>query len=172
MVSFFSDTYSRNARRLRGYDYSSPGKYFITINTKGKSHYLGEVENGKMNLSESGLIVQKLWLEIPLHYPIAELDEFAVMPDHIHGIIIISKAASSITLKSGVDPPKFYHIGVIINQFKRASSVTVKKSGLELVWQPRYYDHIIRNRLDFNRTRQYIIDNPKNYHYLQRVTTP
>ena len=163
MTSFFSDTYSRNGRRLRGHDYSSPGKYFITINTKGRVQYLGKVKDGKMILSEAGLLVQELWHEIPRHYPIAELDEYAVMPDHIHGIIIISKPCEIMMPKLCVETTKTHHLGVIINQFKRTSTVKAKKIGLELAWQPRYYDHIIRNRLDLYCTRQYIIDNPQKY---------
>src|SRR5664280_555297 len=91
MCSLFRNKYRIESTRYRGYDYSSPGKYFITICTKNRKPYFGEVENGKMGLSELGIIAKKFWKEIPGHFPNIKLDEFIIMPDHIHGILIINQ---------------------------------------------------------------------------------
>jgi REP element-mobilizing transposase RayT len=79
----------RRSIRLRGYDYSQPGTYFITIVTHNRQCLFGEIINGAMVLNEAGFIARKCWLEIPSHFPHAQLDEFIVMPNHIHGIIVI-----------------------------------------------------------------------------------
>jgi len=75
--------------RLKNYDYSSPGAYFVTLCTKRKGNIFGEVVDGIMYLNEYGLIARKFWLEIPEHYNNVEIDAFVVMPDHVHGIIVI-----------------------------------------------------------------------------------
>jgi REP element-mobilizing transposase RayT len=79
--------------RLKNYDYSQNGCYFVTICTKDKQKYFGNIENEKMVLNEIGEIVEKFWLEIPKHFPSVVLDEFVIMPNHVHGIIIINKLA-------------------------------------------------------------------------------
>lgn len=83
--------YSNKSIRYSGRNYSLPGKYFITVCTSRMEFWFGNVTNGEMFLSEFGQIAQKYWIEIPLHFPYVELDEFVVMPNHIHGIIIIKK---------------------------------------------------------------------------------
>jgi putative transposase len=77
--------------RYRGYDYSEPGAYYVTICTKNKSHYFGEIENGIMIFSETGEIAQRLLIDMPAHFPYIKLDEFIVMPNHIHVIIVINE---------------------------------------------------------------------------------
>jgi REP element-mobilizing transposase RayT len=97
MCPLFRNKYLIESTRLKGFDYSAPGKYFITICTKNKIPFFGKICNGEMILSESGIIAHNSWLAIPSHFPSALLDEFIIMPDHIHGIIII---------ESGVQTPK------------------------------------------------------------------
>ena len=214
MASLFRNKYRIESSRYQGYDYSLPGKYFITICTKNKIHYFGEIDDGKMILSETGLIVRDFWIAIPYHFPHTLLDEFIIMPDHIHGIIIIKSAVqtpklgvlnrtpklgvptessfnarssatpnlglptesssntrSSATPKLGVattngmikpgNPSwKSNSIGSIVNQFKRICTITTKTNELDLIWQTRFYDRIIRSSSEFNRIRKYIINNP------------
>ncbi len=87
-MSIFVDHYRRSIR-MRGFDYSAPNDFFITICTIDREPLFGKIENGEMNLSEYGKIVKMTWDEIPLHYSNIELDEFVVMPDHVHGIVRI-----------------------------------------------------------------------------------
>jgi putative transposase len=181
MCSLFRNKYRIESTRYRGYDYSSPGKYFITICTKNKISYFGEVVNGKMILAETGQIAEKFWLEIPGHFPNIDLDEFIIMPDHIHGIIIIKAPKSEFQSNSSVQAPNLgvsidsaniilpgklsetpkLGVSTIINQFKRICTITIKTRGFDFAWQPRYYDHIIRTRIELYRIRKYIRENPE-----------
>jgi REP element-mobilizing transposase RayT len=93
MCSQFRKGYRHNSLRYDGRDYSRPGKYFVTICTAEKTKWFGSVINSKMHLSEIGHIASQMWYEIPVHFPFISLDAFVVMPDHIHGVIIINKSA-------------------------------------------------------------------------------
>jgi len=184
MCSLFRNKYRIESTRYRGYDYSSPGKYFITICTKNKIRYFGKIENRKMILSELGIIAEKFWREIPGHFPNIKLDEFIIMPDHIHGILIINGDYFVQAPKLGASNPpvqapklgasieniesrnpfwKSNSIGSIINQFKRICTITIKTRGFDFAWQPRYYDHIIRTRIELYRIRKYIRENPEKF---------
>jgi REP element-mobilizing transposase RayT len=114
------------------------------------------VENGKMILSELGIIAEKFWREIPDHFPNIKLDEFIIMPDHIHGILIINRDYSVQASKLDAST-----IGIIINQFKRICTITIKTRGFDFAWQSRFHDHIIRTNSELNRIRKYIRENPE-----------
>ncbi len=172
----FKNMYRTESRRLKGWDYTSEGAYFITICTKDREHYFGYVVDGKIILSEMGQMAQKHWLEIPDHFPSVILDEFVVMPNHVHGILFLSPVKNNVeTPKLGVSTEKINPnhnpqwkpgcLGSIINQYKRICTLNIKTQKLnpDFTWQPRFYDHIIRNEKSLNRIRQYIIDNPKNW---------
>ena len=90
-MALFKNKYRIGSIRASWWDYGWNGAYFITICTHNRIHYFGEVENGKMNLSSLGEAAEKCWYEIPLHFPFVRLGSFVVMPDHVHGIIIIDK---------------------------------------------------------------------------------
>ena len=90
----------KNSLRLQGYDYSSIGAYFVTIVTWQREMLFGEIVDGEMVLNEMGKIVQKWWLEIPKHFPTVELEIFQIMPNHVHGIIIVTADG-----RGGVSPP-------------------------------------------------------------------
>lgn len=83
------DPKNRKSIRLRGYDYSQPGEYFVTMCTKDREPLFGEIENGKMRVNEAGEIAVKCWEEMPEHLPGILLDELVVMPDHLHGIVVV-----------------------------------------------------------------------------------
>ncbi|MFH0779793.1 MAG: transposase [Parcubacteria group bacterium] len=176
----------RKQYRLLCCDYSSPGDYFVTICTKNREMFFGNVVNGKMELSEAGKIAREMWLNIPKQFPNIKLGVFEIMPDHVHGIISII----------GVDPPGLDSIGRnLINQIPTSkeiwksrikynpmemSSVSLGKiirwykgrvkfeigksyPKLNFAWQSRYHDRVIRNDVEYDAIRQYIIDNPKNW---------
>ena len=87
--NFNPELYHRRSIRLKHYDYSQPGFYFITICTQNKLKFFGEVKHGEMRLNDAGRMVEMLWQEIPKYYRRFNIREFIVMPNHIHGIIEI-----------------------------------------------------------------------------------
>jgi len=89
-MTLFQNKYRIESARREGWDYADNGYYFVTICTKDREYYFGEIENGDMVLSEMGLIAKNIWCEISKHFPHAELDEFIVMPNHIHGLLYLS----------------------------------------------------------------------------------
>ena len=89
MCSLFRNKYRIEPCRLKGHDYSKGSRYFITICTQGKAIWFGNILNQQMILSETGQIAKKLWQNLPEHFSFAALDEYVIMPDHVHGIIII-----------------------------------------------------------------------------------
>ena len=91
MTEKYQNKYRVPSARLQSWDYSSNAAYFITICTAKRTHFFGQIINGKMNLSEQGKLANQYWLEIPDHFSFVFLDEFIVMPNHMHGIIIINK---------------------------------------------------------------------------------
>jgi len=89
-MKYHPEKHHRRTIRLRGYDYAKAGAYFITIVTQNREHIFGEIANGELMMNENGEIAKQYWLEIPLHFPNVSLDKFLIMPNHIHGIIIIN----------------------------------------------------------------------------------
>ena len=148
--------YRRKPNRLKGYDYNSAGFYFITICTANKFNFFGNVINDKMKLSIIGQYSQNKWLELPQHHEGIELDEFVVMPNHVHGIIIIldDNSTKAHTRKQ--------LLSVVVGSYK--SSVTKlareSESEFDFGWQKSYYDHIIRNEKTLINMREYIQNNP------------
>ncbi|HEX2967506.1 MAG TPA: transposase [Bacteroidales bacterium] len=179
----FNNRYRILSARLASWDYSRNAIYFVTICTKNREHHFGRINNSKMELSETGLIAEKYWIEIPQHFPFVQLDAFIIMPDHVHGIIIIDKSidppdlGGSIveTPKLGgsiVETPKLGvstmninkwqsgTLGVIINQYKRICTINARLIEPGFSWQSRFYDIIIRDERSFSKIKQYIHNNP------------
>jgi REP element-mobilizing transposase RayT len=94
MQNKFQNKYRIPSSRLQTWDYGTNGAYFITICTQNREHFFGVVQNGTMQLSETGKIAEQLWIEIPNQFPFIELGNFVVMPNHVHGILIINKIVS------------------------------------------------------------------------------
>ena len=187
----YKNKYRISSTRLQSWNYGWSGAYFVTICTQNREHYLGEFIKGELHLSEIGEIAHKFWLEIPHHFPFVKLAEFVVMPNHVHGIVIIDKPVDGHgktveTPKLGVSTPtpittvpandsnstrtaaatqkwKPGTLGVIINQYKRICTINARKIHANFAWQPGFYDHIIRNDKSFNKTQEYIIHNPLNW---------
>ncbi|MDK2910053.1 MAG: REP-associated tyrosine transposase [Bacteroidales bacterium] len=164
----YRDKYRIESTRLRGWDYRRDGYYFITICTKNRQHFFGEIANGVMVLNETGQVVQKYWYEIPLHFPHVQLDAFVVMPDHIHGIMILqstfdNRCNNKSTNGDDAEPnyysrisPKPQSLSTIIRSYK---SICTKMIGVP-IWQSGFYEHIIRNEPSLQKIRNYIINNP------------
>ena len=178
MAEMYKGKYRNQSARCPKWDYRSKGAYFITICTQNRKHYFGEINSGKMILSEAGLIVNRNWLQIPIHFNHVELDSFIVMPNHFHAIIIIknnivSKGRENVTINKTTAENEFYSdispkpgsVSTIVRSFKSSCSkeINLKRPELNFIWQPRFYDIIIRNRLAHKSIRNYIVNNPKNW---------
>lgn len=171
-------TYKRQKQyRLPGYDYAGPGEYFLTICTKDRQHFLGEISQGRMQLSEAGGIAKKILREIPGKFENVLLDEWVIMPNHIHMILMIYKEGRNMINhvptvnhvpaknKSGIlnNPMELPYdtIGKIIRWYKGRVKFECGKQDLSyFAWQARFHDHIVRNARDLERIRQYLRDNP------------
>ncbi len=154
----FIDKYRIPSSRLESWDYGSNAVYFITICTNHCRHYFGNIEDDTMKMNKIGEIANQYWIDIPKHFPFAILDTHIVMPNHIHGLLIINKdepssASNNNKWKSGT-------LGVIINQYKRIVTINARKINPDFRWKARFHDHIVRNDKTLNTIQQYIQDNP------------
>ena len=173
---------TRRSVRLRGYDYSQAGAYFITICTQNRHCLFGNITDGAMVLNDAGRAAADCWLQIPDHFPHVELDEWVVMPNHIHGIVIIVGANNHspvpsnnhLPIQSNHDSPPPANpphptgtartIGSMVRGFKIGVTQWYRQRSVpSKIWQRNYWDHIIRNELELNRIRQYILDNPMQW---------
>ncbi len=156
--------------RLPGYDYSWAGAYFVTTCTSGRANLFGEIVKNEMRLNVYGRMVQEVWNGLPGHYPHVVLDAFVIMPNHIHGIVVLADDAglNDISVGAGFKPaptttPPRHGLPEIVRAFKTFSARQINESrhtpGTP-VWQRNYYEHIIRNKAALNRIRQYIMTNP------------
>ncbi|MEW6571733.1 MAG: transposase [Nitrospirota bacterium] len=175
------DIRHRRSIRLKGYDYSEAGAYFVTICTKDRECLFGDVVNGEMRLNEAGKMVQKWWYEIATKFRNIELDGSVIMPNHLHGIIVISvdncrgevsspvlKTDETKTRKEGGVPPPLRKrtLGQIVAYFKYQTTKQInqnRNTPRVPVWQRNYYDRIIRNETELNKMREYILNNPLNW---------
>ena len=166
-MSYDHHRHHRRSIRQRGYDYSQAGTYFITICTQGPACLFGKIVDGKMLFNATGRLVDECWNDIPAHFPHVELDEFAVMPNHVHGIlsIIETVGAKNVSpLPSQQRPGTSKTIGSIICGFKIGPTKWIRaNTDIRDVWQRNYYEHIIRDDASLNRIRQYIMQNPPRW---------
>ncbi|MBI2172040.1 MAG: transposase [Chloroflexi bacterium] len=165
----------RRSIRLPGYDYASPGGYFVTLCTFQRLPLFGDIVNGEMHLNNCGRIAQDCWNAIPGHFPNARLDAFIVMPNHVHGVLWLTPvgAQHAAPLRSAVPrhtatPNNVLpgSLGAIVRSYKSAVSrnaSTIHQTTPRFLWQRNYYERIIRDDAELNAVRQYIIDNPTNW---------
>lgn len=183
-MPLYKNKYRTTSIRWDKWDYRNPGAYFVTICTKNRISYFGECIDKKMHLNDVGEIIDKYWKEIPQHFPNVILDEFVVMPNHLHGIIIINARLDDEmkpvdTLQCNVSTidsneknkfmskisPKPGSLSTILRSFKSICTKEINKQFPEMVfgWQSRFYDRVIRDKMEFERIKQYIMNNPQNW---------
>ncbi|MGM1057416.1 MAG: transposase [Bacteroidota bacterium] len=174
MIGKFKNKYRIASTRLQTWDYGWNGAYFITICTQNRECFFGDIIDGKMQLSETGKIAHKFWIEIPNHFSFVKLGEFVVMPNHVHGIVIMDNNLETSNSENNGETPnlgvsaknekwKPGTLGVIINQYKRICTINARKINTEFGWQSRFYDVIIRNDRAFHAISNYIIQNPSKW---------
>jgi len=164
------DIHHRRSIRLRGHDYGGRGMYFVTLCVKNNRSLFGTVVNGRMALNHIGRITARCWQEIPEHFPYVMLDEWVVMPTHVHGIIHITekkggaffdkpKGEKSFAPTKGLPKGTGRSLGSIVRGFKIG---VTKLLDCTSPWQRNYYDIVIRDSHALNNIRRYIRNNPAN----------
>jgi len=162
----FKNKYRIKSARKENWNYSNDANYFITICVKNMIHYFGEILEtqsiASLRYTEIAKIVQEYWLEIPNKHPYVILDEFIIMPNHVHGIIIINRGTNNVEdydYKNDFGPQS-KNLSSIVRGFKMAVKTYATKNNMPFEWQKGYYDRIIRNENELNRIRKYINENP------------
>ncbi|HEY9635304.1 MAG TPA: transposase [Coleofasciculaceae cyanobacterium] len=177
----------RRSIRLKGYDYSNSGAYFVTICVQNRTCLFGEITKGLMQLNDAGQMVEKAWLQLPQRFPLIVTDEFVVMPNHFHGIIIITDTVGAPFVgalamddsvgmgdRAGTKPAPTREnlvLGDIVGAFK---SITTHQYTIGVyqqnwvpffkrLWQRNYYENIVRHETALQTFRQYIRNNPRSW---------
>ena len=165
MPKLFREKYRIESTRLQNWDYSSDGFYFVTICTKNMVFWFGDIVDGRMKLNEFGRVVDGCFYNIPKYFPFVILDEFVIMPNHVHGIIRID---NNYNVETGLKPvsTKKYPVSEMVRAFKtfsaRRINPIIDSVGLPF-WQARYYDRVIRSQEQLERIRWYIRNNPRKW---------
>lgn len=211
-----TDNKNRKSIRITGYDYSQNGAYFVTICTYNKQCLFGQVESGKMVLNKLGLLVENIWREISKHYESVLIDEFVIMPNHVHGIIWLQDRREQLGVMNHAPTQIAYEIdvgaqlgainhaptqianeetvgaqfiateinitaqfiapkarltqptlGEVVRAFKARTSQASKtacSNDFKALWQRNYYEHVVRGEPDLQAIREYINNNPKQWH--------
>lgn len=190
MTNKYQNKYRIPSARLQNWDYGWNAPYFVTICTKNRECYFGDIVETqnlaspqKMQLSEIGEMAHKYWMEIPQHFPFVKLDAFVVMPNHVHGIIVIDKpddgrkpidgnnvvetqnfaslpSTSQTPTSKNKFGPQSKNLASIIRGFKIGVTKNARQIHADFAWQSRFHDHIIRDKESFERIKSYIIKNP------------
>lgn len=166
----------RRSIRLKDYDYSQAGAYFITLCTAGRECLFGEIVDGDMHLNPAGRMVQNVWDELPMHYPGIEIDAGVVMPNHLHGITVINSVGATPRghpdLGQARGPaPTGLSLPDVVHRFKTMTTKRYIDGVRQLgwlgfsgrLWQRNYYEHIIRDEASLTRIREYITNNPRQW---------
>ena len=153
---------------MAAYDYSEAGAYFVTAVTEGRCALFGDIRDSEMRLNCYGEIVEHCWYDLARHYSNVELDEFVVMPNHVHGVIILRSAEQAGSKPAPTDDlPRLHGLPEIVRAFKTFSARRINElrgtSGTP-VWQRNYYERVVRNERELNAIREYVRANPLNWH--------
>ena len=171
-----SEPRRRDSLRLSDWDYASPGAYFTTICTKGRKSFFGRIQNGEVHLSTVGKQAHCLWERIPHHHSHLVLDEFIIMPNHVHGILFIHEVVAAFhetpprhkktgsSQRMSAISPKPGSLSVVVRLYKGAVTRWARAHGFhDFSWQSRFHEHVIRNERELDSIRRYIRLNPKRW---------
>jgi putative transposase len=161
----------RRSIRLKYYDYNQAGAYFVTICVQNRECLFGNITNQNLQLNQYGQIIDRIWHHLPNHFDNLEIDAAVIMPNHFHGILLITDRSSIVSETNRVNGNRpFYEqktrLGQIIAYFKYQTTKLINQKrhlpGLR-IWQKNYYEHIIRNEKTLAILRQYIMENPTRW---------
>ena len=181
-MTYDPDVHRRRSIRLQGYDYSCSGAYFVTMCTENRECLFGEIVADEMRLNDAGQMVQMVWEQLPDHYPGVDVDGFVVMPNHIHGIIVLAGDPVGATLcgppgqargqgQARGPAPTRMSLPDVVQRFKSFTTTLCRRGVKERGWPPfpgrfwqrNYYEHIVRNDDELNCIRAYIQMNPARW---------
>jgi len=172
---------NRRTIRLPYYDYTDAGAYFVTVCVTQHRCILGEIRDTDVALSRMGQIALAIWEELPAHFSEVHLDQFVVMPNHIHGILFIKNESQNNEQSASVrtqhaaslrrpvrtfGPLQAGELGTIVRSYKSAVTRQVnllRQTPGHTFWQKKYYEHVIRDESDLDRIREYIVTNPSRW---------
>jgi REP element-mobilizing transposase RayT len=178
-MKYNPDIHHRRSIRLKGHDYSQSGAYFVTICAQNRECLLGDVVDGRIRVNDAGQMVQRIWNDLSVKYPGIETDAFVVMPNHIHGIIVIvgaqfiapincntiNQTKKNESIKQGAIN-RAPTVGEIVRAFKAQCTHAInqiRNTPGHPVWQRNYYEHVVRNDDGMKRVREYVISNPAKW---------
>jgi putative transposase len=168
-MAYDPEKHHRRSIRLEGFDYREEGAYFITLCTRHRARVFGEIVDGAMKKSRRGIIASDCWLNIKHHRGYIELDEFVVMPNHVHGIFWIFPAVECrATQVSPLRKPRLLagSVGSVVGAYKASVSRAINKlrpGAATDFWQPNYFEHIVRDQRGLEALREYIFTNPQRW---------
>jgi putative transposase len=173
IMAYDPSIHHRRSLRLRGYDYSQEGVYFVTICARNRKCLFGKIIGKEMQLNDAGKMVRSNWQELPERFPNIDLDDFIIMPNHMHAVFAIMQMGTHLGKPCLLihDRPNGTLPGTVGRILQAYKSITtdeyingVKQWGWQpfdrKLWQRNYWDHIIRNEKDYSRICEYIHDNP------------
>jgi REP element-mobilizing transposase RayT len=177
-MKFNPDIHHRRSIRLRHYDYSQAGAYFVTVCTQNRECMFGKIVDRTMVLSDAGKMIQMVWDKLSIHYDGVDVDQFIVMPNHVHGILVLVGAGpracpDTIYVKTGQPQGVAPTISLsdVMHRFKTFTTTQYRLGVNQYQWSPfpgklwqrNYYEHIIRAEEDLNKIREYIVNNPAGW---------
>ena len=162
--------FHRRSIRLQGYDYTLAGAYFVTVCAQDRACLFGEIRDGVFRANDAGRMVQVVWDELHVFYPHVETDAFVVMPNHVHGIVVLTGPERNAPLS----------LPDVVHRFKTMTTKRytdgVKSLGWPpyrgRVWQRNYYEHVVRDEDELNRVQEYILTNPMRWEFDEENPIP
>jgi len=156
------DVHHRRSIRLSGYDYTQAGVYFVTVCVQDRACLLGQICDSQMQENAAGQMVRTAWEQIPVRYPGADVDEFVIMPNHVHGILLLTESAQEDASFSLTD---------VVHRWKSWTTTLYRHGVYEQgwppfparLWQRNYYEHIVRNEGEWQTVQDYIRNNPAHW---------
>jgi putative transposase len=163
----YKEKYRSESARLAGWDYRTPAWYFVTICVENHASKLGFIENEWVKLTCAGKIAQIHLSTLPTHYSNLTVDRFVVMPSHVHVLLQIDGPAmppAVLNVSMNVlTAPKAGSLSSIVRSYKAGVSRAWHQAGINVTWQTRFFDHVVRSQALLAAARTYIEDNPKNW---------
>lgn len=174
-MSKFKNTYRIDSIRLKDYDYSTAGMYFVTICTHNRTPYFGKITNNELILNECGNYALNCLISINKHFSYVEIENYVIMPNHLHFILFIKdtedikklgkerKTLLVTSLQHSIISPQSGSLSTIVRSYKSAVTNLCNKNNISFKWQSRYFEHIIRNEKSYTKLSNYIQNNIINW---------